>query len=87
MVASTAIRTGGQPTEFDAQVAALGGYGVVLAELAPGVRVTLQVTGSSNIPLALGSRVDAHLRRLYPMEGEWRYGRKAVPSTASGEAR
>jgi len=79
VVASTVIGKGGQPTEFDAQVAASGAYGVVLAELAPGARVTLQVTDSAPEALAIGSRIGTRLRRLYPMEGEWRYGRKAVP--------
>ncbi len=79
VVAATTIGRGGQPTEFDAQVAALGGYGVVLAELAPGVRLTLQVTDARPGEIGVGARVGTRLRRLYPMEGEWRYGRKAVP--------
>ena len=79
VVAATWIGPGGQPTEFDAQVAAMGGYGVVLADLAPGARVTLQVTDADPGEVVIGSRVGTRLRRLYPMEGEWRYGRKAVP--------
>ena len=79
VVAETTIGKGGQPTEFDAQVAAFGGYSVVLAELAPGARVTLQVTDASPGSLPIGSRIGTRLRRLYPQEGEWRYGRKAVP--------
>ncbi|MCI4365223.1 MAG: hypothetical protein L3K10_04075 [Thermoplasmata archaeon] len=79
VVAATVIGQGGQPTEFDAQVEALGPYGVVLAELAPGVRLTLQVTDAVPGEIQLGSKVGTRLRRLYPMEGEWRYGRKAVP--------
>jgi uncharacterized OB-fold protein len=78
VVATTRIGPGGQPTEFDAQVDALGPYQVVLAELAPGIRVTLQVAEAEAGDLRIGDRVDAQLRRLYPMEGEWRYGRKAV---------
>ena len=79
MVATTVIGPGGQPTEFDPQVGALGPYEVVLAELAPGVRVTLQVTDAEPGAVRIGDRVDTRLRRLYPMEGAWRYGRKAVP--------
>jgi len=79
VVASTAIGKGGQPTEFDHQVAARGGYGVVLVEFAPGARVTLQLTDAGPGALPIGSTVGTRLRRLYPMEGEWRYGRKAVP--------
>jgi|SRR5580658_428920 uncharacterized OB-fold protein len=79
VVASTVIGKGGQPTEFDAQVESSGPYGVVLVELAPGIRVTLQVADAEPGALRIGSRVATRLRRLYPMEGEWRYGRKAVP--------
>jgi uncharacterized OB-fold protein len=79
VIAATTIGKGGQPTEFDTQVAATGGYGVVLAELAPGARVTLQVTDAPPGAIAIGSKIGTRLRRLYPMEGEWRYGRKAVP--------
>jgi uncharacterized OB-fold protein len=79
VVATTVIGPGGQPTEFDPQVGALGPYEVVLAELAPGVRVTLQLTDAEPGAVHIGDRVDTRLRRLYPMDGEWRYGRKAVP--------
>lgn len=78
VVASTTIGPGGQPTELDEQVERSGPYGVVLVDLVPGVRVTLPVADSS-ASLAIGRRVGTRLRRLYPMEGEWRYGRKAVP--------
>lgn len=79
VVAATTIGPGGQPTEFDDQVAASGPYSVVLVELVPGVRVTLQATDARPGELAIGARVGTRLRRLYRMEGEWRYGRKAVP--------
>jgi uncharacterized OB-fold protein len=79
VVAATRIGSGGQPTEFDPQVDALGPYGVVLVELSPGVRVTLQLADDAPGSIRIGDRVDTRLRRLYPMEGEWRYGRKAVP--------
>jgi len=87
VVASTRIGKGGQPTEFDGQVAATGPYGVVLVELAPGVRATLQVADGGDSAVPIGARVSTRLRRLYPMEGEWRYGRKAVvlpTGTANG---
>ncbi len=79
VVASTTIGPGGQPTEFDDQVAAGGSYGVVLVDLIPGVRATLQVADARPGQLKIGARVHTRLRRLYPMEGEWRYGRKAIP--------
>ena len=79
VVAVTTVGKGGQPTEFDAQVEELGPYEVALVELARGMRVTLQVTDSVPGKLTVGDRVNTLLRRLYPMEGEWRYGRKAVP--------
>jgi len=79
VVATTTIGSGGQPTEFDHQVEAFGPYEVVLAELAPGLRVTLAVSDSPAGSIRIGDRIDTRLRRLYPMDGEWRYGRKAVP--------
>ncbi len=79
VIATTVIGPGGQPTEFDAQVESLGPYEVVLAELAPGARVTLQLTDAQPGTVRIDDRVDTCLRRLYAMEGEWRYGRKAVP--------
>jgi len=79
VVAVTTVGKGGQPTEFDAQVATFGPYDVALVELARGMRVTLQVTDAPPGTVRVGGRVDTRLRRLYPMEGEWRYGRKAVP--------
>ncbi len=79
VVATTTIGPGGQPTEFDGQVAALGEYAVVLVELGPGVCLTLQVADAAPGELPIGAHVGTRLRRLYPMEGEWRYGRKAVP--------
>jgi len=79
VIATTTIGAGGQPTEFDRQVESFGPYEVVLAELAPGIRVTLPVTDVPPGSIRIGDRVDTRLRRLYPMDGEWRYGRKAVP--------
>ncbi|MCI4336785.1 MAG: zinc ribbon domain-containing protein [Thermoplasmata archaeon] len=76
--AVTVVAPGAQPAEFDGQVAAMGSYGVVLARLAPGVRATLQVTDTDPHGIKVGDRVRAVLRRIYPMEGAWRYGRKAV---------
>ncbi|HTP55410.1 MAG TPA: zinc ribbon domain-containing protein [Thermoplasmata archaeon] len=82
--AVTWIGPGGQPTEFDGQVEASGPYGVVLVELIPGVRATLQLTDCEPGGARLGSTVVTRLRRLYPMEGEWRYGRKAIPIESAG---
>lgn len=80
VVASTWIGPGGQPTEFDLLVDAAGPYGVVLVEVAEGLRATLAVSDASPEEVRVGARVDTRLRRLYPMEGRWRYGRKAVPA-------
>lgn len=79
VVATTWIGRGGQPTEFDRQVDATGPYGVALVEIAPGVRATLQMTDCAPGELRIGDRVGTRLRRIYSLEGEWRYGRKAVP--------
>ena len=81
VVAVTTVGKGGQPTEFDAQVESQGPYDVALVELARGMRVTLQVTNAPAGTLHVGDRVNTMLRRLFPMEGEWRYGRKAVPAS------
>ncbi|MFZ3356605.1 MAG: zinc ribbon domain-containing protein [Thermoplasmata archaeon] len=86
IVASTTIGPGGQPTEFDSQVELTGGYQVVLVELAPGIRVTLQVSDAPPGRLEIGDQVGSRLRRLYAMEGEWRYGRKAVPFDSRSDA-
>ena len=82
--AATVVAPGAQPTEFDGQVRALGPYAVVLARLAPGVRATLQVTDSEPGAAVIGARVDTVLRRLYSMEGSWRYGRKAIVVDTTG---
>jgi len=79
VVAVTTIGRGGQPTEFDRQVEATGPYMVALVDLVEGTRGTLQVTDAGPGELHVGDRVQTQLRRLYPMEGEWRYGRKAAP--------
>lgn len=78
--AVTTVHAGAQPTEFDWRVERLGAYDVALVDLAPGIRATLQVSEVAPGTLRAGSRVATRLRRLYPMEGLWRYGRKAVPS-------
>lgn len=84
VVASTVVAPGAQPSEFDPMVAAVGAYGVALVELAPGIRVTIQVADGGRDPLPLGSSVTTELRRLYRTEGRWRYGRKAIPVSVAG---
>jgi hydroxymethylglutaryl-CoA synthase len=79
VAASTTIGPGGQPTEFDEQVAARGPYSVVLLEFDGGARATMQVAPGSPSRPRIGQRLPSRLRRLYPMEGRWRYGRKVVP--------
>ena len=86
VVAVTWIGPGGQPTEFDLQVETSGSYGVVLAQVAPDVRVTLMVADSTPDEVSVGSTVDTALRRLYPMDGAWRYGRKAIPAARRSRA-
>jgi uncharacterized OB-fold protein len=77
--AVTTISSGAQPTEFDPLVQAAGAYDVALVSLGSGARATVQVTDCAPGRLRIGNRVGLVLRRLYPMEGEWRYGLKAVP--------
>ncbi|MCI4348141.1 MAG: zinc ribbon domain-containing protein, partial [Thermoplasmata archaeon] len=82
--AVTTISRGAQPTEFDSFVESMGSYDVAVVRLEPGVRATFQVTDAVAGRLRVGDRVGVVLRRLYPMEGEWRYGLKAVPETIAG---
>ena len=82
--ATTVVHRGAQPTEFDRQVSATGDYQVVVARAGPSARVTLQLAGPTTPILEIGDRVDAVLRRLLPMEGEWRYGLKAIRATSNG---
>ena len=84
VVASTRIGPGGQPTEFDDQVGRQGPYGVVIVEFEGAVRATFQVADHAGGPVAIGSSVDTELRRSYPMEGRWRYARKAIPRDGGG---
>ncbi|HZY70438.1 MAG TPA: zinc ribbon domain-containing protein [Thermoplasmata archaeon] len=78
VVAVTTVHPGAHPTEFDPLVTARGAYTVALVEPVPGVRITTQLAGPPGVRVAIGDLVDLELRRLYPMEGEWRYGLKAV---------
>jgi uncharacterized OB-fold protein len=80
--AVTTINPGAQPTEFDPVVEAAGGYDVAVVSLGSDARATVQVTDAVPGQLRIGDRVKLVLRRLYPMEGEWRYGLKAVPEKA-----
>ncbi|MCI4352873.1 MAG: zinc ribbon domain-containing protein [Thermoplasmata archaeon] len=85
--AVTTISPGAQPTEFDSMVETVGAYDVAVVRLQPGVRATFQVTDAVAGRLRVGDRVAAVLRRLYPMEGEWRYGLKAIPETPGSTPR
>ena len=76
--AATTVHPGAHPTEFDPLVTAGGAYDVVIARAPNGPRATFQGTGPSGA-VRIGGSVDLVLRRLYPMEGAWRYGRKALP--------
>lgn len=78
--AVTTVARGAQPTEFDPLTEAVGSYAVVIVRWPEGVRATLQVTDAPTGSVAVGQRLSSQLRRLYPMEGAWRYGRKALPS-------
>jgi uncharacterized OB-fold protein len=81
--AMTVVHQGAQPTEFDRQAAATGSYAVVVAEAASDARITLQLADAVPSSVRIGDRVDLVLRRLIPMEGEWRYGLKAIPSPSA----
>ena len=78
--AITWIGPGGQPTEFDDLVAITGVYGVALVELAQGIRATVALTDAAPGSVRIGDRLDTRLRRLYALDGSWRYGRKGIPT-------
>jgi uncharacterized OB-fold protein len=78
--AVTRVHPGAQPTEFDWRVDLLGGYEVALVRIHPEARVTLQVADTPAGAVRPGDVVGTRLRRLYAMEGAWRYGRKAIPT-------
>jgi len=78
VLAATTIHPGAQPTEFDPLTAAIGPYSVVIAAWPDGPKVTLQVADAPAGTARVGDRIGTELRRLYAMEGDWRYGRKAV---------
>ncbi len=76
--ATTVIRPGAQPGEFDT----LGdgnpdGYVVGLVRLAAGLRWPLQLTDLEPPVPCPGRRVETVLRRIYYQDGSWRYGLKA----------
>jgi uncharacterized OB-fold protein len=75
--ATTTVRPGAQPTEFDEFAASAGAYDVVIARAPEGPRATFQAAGPA-ASVRIGDPIGLTLRRLYPMEGEWRYGRKAA---------
>jgi uncharacterized OB-fold protein len=81
--AVTVVHQGAQPTEFDRQAVATGSYAVVIAEAAADARVTVQLADATPESVHIGDRVDLVLRRLIPMEGEWRYGLKAIPAPSA----
>jgi uncharacterized OB-fold protein len=78
----TTVHAGAQPSEFDGPVEIGGSYDVAVVRLTPTIRLPLQVTDAVPGTLRIGDRVTTTLRRLYPMDGTWRYGRKAIPVRA-----
>ena len=86
VVATTRIGPGAQPTEFDVEVAQRGAYQVVLVDLGPHARATLQATDPELGAISIGGTVETVLRRTYAIEGEWRYARKARPSPSATPA-
>lgn len=75
---ATVIHKGAQPTEFDWHQETYGSYGVGLVRFPEGPALTLQITDQHPAEAAVGAEVELVLRRLYPQEGAWRYGLKAV---------
>lgn len=77
---ATVIHKGAQPTEFDWHQEVYGSYAVGLFrfEEGGGTLLTFQLTDQQPPSTPVGSKVELVLRRLYPQEGAWRYGLKAV---------
>lgn len=75
---STTIHKGAQPTEFDYHQEVFGDYAVALVRFPDGPRLTFQLTDPPPEGPLDGRSVELVLRRLYPQEGAWRYGLKAV---------
>jgi uncharacterized OB-fold protein len=78
--ALTRIGRGGAPSEFAAQQAAVGEYGVATLDMADGFRMVAQVSGGDPRSLKIGDAVALRLRRLFEQEGRIRYGLKAIPT-------
>ncbi|MDE1837801.1 MAG: hypothetical protein KGJ23_14455 [Euryarchaeota archaeon] len=84
---ATVIHPGAQPTEFDWHQETYGRYGVALVRFPDGDLLTFQLTDQQPAVSALGADVELELRRLYPQEGSWRYGLKAVVLPPASEAK
>ena len=75
--ATTVIRPGAQPAEFDTLGAGSPeGYVVGLVRLAPGTLWPMQITDLDPPVPCPGRRVETVLRRIYYQDGSWRYGLK-----------
>ncbi len=85
---ATLIHKGAQPTEFDWHQEVYGSYAVGLVRWPEeGPTLTFQFTDQQPPGAPSGGEVELVLRRLYPQEGAWRYGLKAVlvaPGSANG---
>jgi|GEM_PF-336695 uncharacterized OB-fold protein len=76
--AITTIHKGAQPTEFDWMEDSALPYQVGLVRFPEGHRLSLQITDTPPGSARPGDAVELVLRRIYPQEGSWRYGLKAV---------
>lgn len=79
------IAAGGGPTEFDFLQRAWGSYAslAVEPEGIEGVRIPALATDVDPDDLSIGQAVEAVFRRIYAMEGSWRYGTKFRPDRES----
>jgi uncharacterized OB-fold protein len=74
----TVISQGGGPSEFDFLQAAWGSYASIVVEPdgLDGVRIPGILADTPGESIAIGAPVEAVFRRIYGMQGQWRYGMK-----------
>lgn len=81
--AATVIARGSAPAEFREQQDVMGEYAVALVQLQEGPRIVAQMTDCDPAEAAIGTPVEATLRRIYRQEGVVRYGYKFRPSAGN----
>lgn len=81
----TVIAAGGGPTEFDFLQRAWGSYATMAVEPDgyPGARIPALAADTDPDDVRIGQSVGVAFRRIYAMQGAWRYGTKFRPTRES----